>query len=121
MMLIAIALFLLLTEVVSPGLGVALVALAVVFEAVEIWLWLRYLRRHRVRTGVEGMIGDRGRVVESCLPEGTVKLRGEIWAARSLTGARSGQTVRVTGVDGLTLEVEPEAGVRSHDPVGPTI
>lgn len=106
MMLIAIALFLLLTEIVGPELGVGLVALAVVLEVVEIWLWIRYLRRHRIRTGAEGMIGDRATVLESCLPEGTVKLRGEIWAARCRTGAKAGETVRVAAVDGLTLEVE---------------
>lgn len=107
-MLIAIALFLLLTEVVSQELAVAIVALAVVFEVFEIWLLMRYLRRHRVRTGVEGMIGDRARVVEPCLPEGTVKLRGEIWAARSQaeSGAKAGETVHVVGVEGLTLQVE---------------
>ena len=106
MMLIAIALFLLLTEIVSPELGVGLVALAVVLEVIELWLWMRYLRRHRIRTGAEGMIGDRAVVIEPCLPEGTVKLRGEIWRARCLAGAKVGDRVRVVAVDGLSLEVE---------------
>lgn len=105
-MLVAIALVLLLTETVGTGLGVALVGLAAVAEIVEVWLWMKYLRRHRVATGVEGMIGERATVVESCMPEGTVRLRGEIWAAHSLTGAESGEKVTVTGVHGLTLEVE---------------
>lgn len=105
-MLLAIALFLLLTETVGPELGVALVALAAIFEILEVWFWIHYLRRHRVTTGPEGMIGERATVVEPCLPKGTVRMRGEIWAAHSLTGAKAGETVRVVGVDGLTLEVE---------------
>lgn len=106
MMLILIALFLLLTETVDEELGIILVAAAVLFEVVEVWFWIKYLRRHRVKTGVEAMIGETATVIESCLPEGTVKLRGEIWAARSLTGANVGEKVRVVGVDGLTLEIE---------------
>lgn len=105
-MLVVIALILLLSETVSDGLGVALVAGAAVAEVIEIWLWMKYLKRHRVATGVEGMIGDRATVVEPCLPEGTVRLRGEIWSARSQAGAGPGEMVRVTGVDGLTLEVD---------------
>lgn len=105
-MLIAIALVLLLTETVDTGLGVALVGLAAVAEVVEVWLWMKYLRRHRVATGPEAMIGERAVVVEACLPEGTVRLRGEIWSARSMRGAQVGEKVRVIGVDGLTLEVE---------------
>lgn len=105
-MLIAIALFLLLTGTVGEELGIALVALAAVLEVAEVWFWIAYLKRHRVATGVEGMIGERAKVIEPCVPEGTVRLRGEIWAARSLTGAGAGESVRVTGVDGLTLEVE---------------
>lgn len=106
MMLILIALFLLLTETVSQDLGIVLVAVAVILEIFELWLWMKYLRRHRVQTGVESMIGESATVVESCLPEGTVRMRGEIWSARSLTGAHAGEKVKVTGVDGLTLEVE---------------
>lgn len=106
MVLIAIAIFLLVTEVVDPTLGVILIALATVAEVVEVWLWMRYLRRHRVRTGVEGMIGSKVTVIEPCKPEGTVRLMGEIWSARSGIGAESGDVVRIIGVDGLTLEVE---------------
>lgn len=108
-MLILVALILLLTETVDQGLGIALVGLAAVAEVVEVWLWIKYLKRHRVATGVESMIGEGARVVEPCTPEGTVRLRGEIWTARSQAGAEAGETVTVTGIDGLTLEVEPLA------------
>lgn len=105
-MLLGIALVLLLTETVDQGLGIALVAVAAVFEVLEVWFWIYYLRRYKVKSGPEGMIGEKATVVEPCRPQGTVRLRGEIWSAHSLTGAEPGETVKVIGVDGLTLEVE---------------
>jgi len=39
---------------------------------------------------------------------GRVRLRGTSWAARSATALSRGQKVRVTAVDGLTVDVEPD-------------
>jgi membrane protein implicated in regulation of membrane protease activity len=55
---------------------------------------------------VEGLIGSSGEVIETCDPSGRVRLRGEIWHARCPAGASVGDGVTVTGVEGLTLEVE---------------
>ena len=99
----AIALALL---VLPPGWGIALVVVAMVIEVAEVGFWIRFLRRYRVQTGVEGLIGSRGEVIETCAPAGRVRLRGEIWHARCRSPAQVGDTVIVTGVDGLTLEVE---------------
>ena len=101
--MLALALFLL-----PPGLGIAVVALGIVVEVAEVGFWIRFLRRYRVTTGAEGLIGARAEVIESCDPQGRVRLRGEIWRARCPAGAAVGERVTVTGVDGLTLEVEPE-------------
>jgi membrane protein implicated in regulation of membrane protease activity len=38
---------------------------------------------------------------------GRIRLRSEIWHARCSQRADVGERVTVTGVDGLTLEVEP--------------
>jgi hypothetical protein len=43
-------------------------------------------------------------------PEGQVRLDGEIWAARSASGAVIHDSVRVVGRDRLTLIVEPAPG-----------
>jgi membrane protein implicated in regulation of membrane protease activity len=83
---------------------VIVVVVAALIEVFEVYFWIRFLRRYRVTTGVEAMIGERAEVIGP----GRVRLRGEIWSARGETP--QGKTVRVTAVDGLTLEVEPDAG-----------
>jgi membrane-bound serine protease (ClpP class) len=93
-----------------PGLGVAAVALGIVVEVAEVGFWMRFLRRYRVSTGAEGLIGADAEVIERCDPEGRVRLRGEIWRARCPAGAEVGERVAVTAVEGLTLEVRPENG-----------
>jgi membrane-bound serine protease (ClpP class) len=85
----------------------------VVFEVGEIYFWIKFLARYRVTTGAEGMIGEVGEVIESCEPEGRVRLRGEIWNARSSTPARIGTRVKVSAVENLTLVVDPESGADS--------
>lgn len=98
---------LILFAVLDPPLGTILLGLGVVFEVVEATFWTRYLKRIRVRTGVEGMVGDRAEVIEACEPRGRVRLRGEIWDAECEQGAGIGDAVRITAIDRLTLEVEP--------------
>lgn len=92
--------------VLPPGWGIAVITLGIVIEVAEVGFWIRFLRRYRVTTGAEGLIGLTGEVIESCDPRGRIRLRGEIWHARCPAGAGIGEQVRVTGVDGLTLEVE---------------
>jgi membrane-bound serine protease (ClpP class) len=75
---------------------------AALIEVGEVFAWIRFLRRYRVTTGVEGMIGERAEVIGP----GRVRVHGEIWSARC--DRAEGETVRVAGVDGLTLVVEPE-------------
>jgi membrane-bound serine protease (ClpP class) len=83
------------------------VVVAAAIEVGELYLWRRYLSRHRVRGGAEGMLGERAEVISDCAPEGRVRLLGEIWKARSSVPVVTGDEVRVVAVDGLTLEVEP--------------
>ncbi|HSB10329.1 MAG TPA: nodulation protein NfeD [Blastocatellia bacterium] len=65
-------------------------------------------RRSKVTTGTSGMIGLMGRAQTALTPEGTVFVRGELWRARSAMNVPLGENVRVTGVEGLTLDVEAE-------------
>jgi len=65
-------------------------------------------RRAKVTTGSSGMIGLIRRAETAIAPEGTIFVRGELWKARSKMSIAPGESVRVTGMDGLTLDVEPE-------------
>lgn len=89
---------------------IVLVVAAALIEVGEVYLWIHFLRRYRVTTGAEGMVGERGEVIEPLDPAGIVRVHGEIWSARSERGADRGEAVTVAGVDGLTLVVEPEGG-----------
>ena len=77
---------------------------ALVIEVGEVYFWIRFLRRYRVTTGAEGMVGERAEVIGP----GRVRVRGEIWRARSEHGVGEGDSVRIAAVDGLTLVVEPD-------------
>lgn len=66
-------------------------------------------RQRAVVSGREEMIGLEGRVVEWRGGSGRVRLHGETWNARGPKGLRKGQSVRVTAMDGLTLDVAPNS------------
>lgn len=71
------------------------------------WLFgLRYSRRRRAQVGLQTLIGATGEAITALDPKGQVKVDGTIWEARATAGARAGDEVRVTRIDGLTLEVE---------------
>ena len=105
-MLVAAAVVLMIF-VVPTWLGVLLVATALIAEIGEFVLWRRFLDRIRVTTGAEGLIGTTGVAITACDPEGSVRVRGEIWKARAEPVAARGERVVVEAVDGLTLAVAP--------------
>ena len=96
--------------VVPTWLGVVLVAAALVAEIGELVLWRRFLDRIRVTTGAEGLVGATGEAITACDPEGSVRIRGEIWKARAEPAVARGERIVVEAVDGLTLGVVPAAG-----------
>jgi membrane-bound serine protease (ClpP class) len=100
----ALALF-----VLPPGWGIAAVSLGIAVEVAEVGFWIRFLRSYRIATGKEALVGQSAEVIEACDPRGRVRFRGEIWHAECDAGAKVGSRVRVTGVHGLTLHVEPES------------
>lgn len=63
--------------------------------------------RARTVTGMEGLIGEVGVVRMRLAPRGQVFLRGELWTAEAEGEVEAGESVRVTGVDGLTVHVVP--------------
>lgn len=95
-----------------PGFGIAwqvigtmalagsLLLLAIVSFAVR-------ARRRPVVSGLEGLLREEARAIESFDRQGLVHVHGETWSAVSRAPVRQGQRLRVVRVDGLTLEVEP--------------
>ncbi len=96
---------------ILPGpWNVLLFGFALVLEVGEVYLWIKFLERYRVRGGVEGMLGERATVVEACDPEGLVRVRGELWKARADPGDPlfEGERGTVLSVDGLMVTVNRE-------------
>jgi membrane-bound serine protease (ClpP class) len=62
--------------------------------------------------GREWMVGEIGRAVTSVSPDGVVQIRDALWRASTnrATPIDELDRVRVVGIDGLVLEVEPEEG-----------
>lgn len=85
------------------------VVLALPFAAITVFL-VTLIVRARLRpaeTGREGMLGLAGVALTDLAPEGRVRVRGEEWQARAAAPLGAGAVVRVTGMRGLELEVEP--------------
>jgi membrane-bound serine protease (ClpP class) len=100
---LAVALLLILS---SPWNVVAFLVLLPLW-VLELFGWNRTTKRHKKAVGAETLIGREAVVSEPCRPVGQVRLDGEIWEARCEAGASTGDRVRITGRDRLTLIVEP--------------
>ena len=85
------------------------IGLAVPFAAITIFLVSLVLRAraNKVVTGVSGMLDSVGIARTALSPRGKIFINGEYWDAVSPVPIAEGARVRVTRVDGLTLEVEP--------------
>ena len=107
---------LMLVESDVPGLRVplqvvgGLSALAAAFVVAVVSMAER-ARRRPVVSGSQVMVGATGAVIEAEGNEGWADVAGERWHVRAAAGAggalHEGERVRVTGVNGLTLEVSP--------------
>lgn len=81
------------------GIG-ALVVLAIIWFAVS-------SKRARIVSGREEMIGLTGTALKDFEGRGSVFVHGERWLAHSDTWIEKGRDVRVMGIKGLVLYVEP--------------
>ncbi len=96
-----------------PGYGVSkslIGMLAVITSSLLMMflIWLRRLHSMPVLAGAEEMVNSVATVISWEKDAGRVRMRGTSWAARSDTALSRGQKVRVTAVDGLTVDVEPD-------------
>jgi membrane-bound serine protease (ClpP class) len=95
-----------------PGFGIDLsviltfaITSALVFIAL-ISMLVR-TRRKPVVSGSEELVGANGVAMLDFDSTGTVFVHSESWQARTPVPLKKDQAVRVTGLDGLTLDVEP--------------
>ena len=89
---------------VAIFLGLAFVALIFIT-----YKFLAPAYRRKITTGAEGLIGQKGRVIEPLAPEGVINIRDEYWKAKSVDGnINAGETVEIVEVDGLLVKVKTE-------------
>jgi membrane-bound serine protease (ClpP class) len=85
--------------IVGAAIGSAALLLVVLAVALR-------SRRRPVVTGSEALIGAEGETVSWQADEGRVRVKGEIWLARSEAPLAAGSRVKVVDRDGLVLRVE---------------
>jgi membrane-bound serine protease (ClpP class) len=95
----------------APGftLSGGVIAGAAIGSAALLLLVLAALLRSRKRpvvTGSEALIGAEGEIVSWQGGDGRVRVKGEIWLARSDASLTAGSRVKVVSRDGLVLRVE---------------
>jgi membrane-bound serine protease (ClpP class) len=99
------------TSFLAEGVNIPLLLITVLVIAGIFLFILRKLieaRRRPYEAGEESMIGSVGTVREPLNPSGMVFTNGALWQATSTSGPLpAGAPVRVVGVDGLRLRVEP--------------
>jgi membrane protein implicated in regulation of membrane protease activity len=102
LLLLALLLFIVLPSPWNVVGGLASGALGVC----EVAFWPRRMRRAKVRTGVEKLLGSIGEATEQLAPTVHIRVQGELWEARSSLELPVGSRVRVVAVHGLALDVE---------------
>lgn len=104
-----------------PGFGISrsLIAITTLFTAGILMVILKMavdtLHQSPV-SGREGMLGAEGECLETDGKQITVYVHSERWNARSSLPVTPGQRVRVTGMTGLILSVEPVADIQDLKP-----
>ena len=81
---------------------------ALVSAVFILWLMTRLyaMRRKKVLTGADEMIGIIGEAMEDFAAEGRVWVHGESWQAHSSVPVKKGQKIQVTAKDGLLLKIK---------------
>jgi membrane-bound serine protease (ClpP class) len=94
--------------IVTLGVVSAVIVFSIVAMAARV-------RKRRVVSGSEHIIGAGGLVLADMQNDGWAQVQGERWRIASRVPLACGQKVRVVRIDGLTLSVEPEIEHRKGD------
>ena len=96
---------------------IILMVLWLTYSVTTYHLGSRALRKKQM-VGLPGMIGSKGEVVNTLAPEGLVRIRGELWVAKSDGGEiQSGEKIVVVGQDSLKLMVQGSDAAQDSDKV----
>lgn len=96
----------------APGFGIDITVIAT-FAVISTLIFVFVIgmaikaRRQKVVSGSEELIGSEATVLNDFERKGSVSVHSESWNAVSDRPLLKGQQVRVTGIKGLTLKVEP--------------
>ena len=103
---------LILLDTDAPGYGLS-IPLILTFAAASALLLIFVVgmviraRRRPVVSGAEELLDAKGLAISGFPGPGSVRLRGEVWSARTDVPIAAGQRVKVIGRDGLVLLVVP--------------
>jgi membrane-bound serine protease (ClpP class) len=106
--------FLFTTEDGGPAVHPAVAALTSALTLGYFWLAIRKAlasARARPAHDPSAVMGQVGEVRTALDPLGSVYVGGELWTARAEAPVGEGRQVRVIGLDGLILTVEPVQGI----------
>ncbi|HEY9199140.1 MAG TPA: nodulation protein NfeD [Gammaproteobacteria bacterium] len=96
----------------APGFGIDIAVIAT-FAVLSVLMFVFVVgmalraRRRPVVSGRDELVGGTARVVDDFQGRGTVRIHSERWQAYSAVPLRKDQNVKVTGIEGLVLRVEP--------------
>jgi membrane-bound serine protease (ClpP class) len=96
------------TEIVLAFIVIAIAILAA-------WILYKGITANiaKIKTGKEALIGARGIAVTDLKPKGEIRVMGEFWQATAKDKwIINGETVEVTGMEGMFLVVKP-AGAKA--------
>jgi membrane-bound serine protease (ClpP class) len=96
----------------ATAIGLALPFALITIVLVSLVIRARALK---VVTGAAGMLDSVGVAQTELAPRGKIFIQGEYWDAISSAPVPPGTRVRVTNIDGLTLEVEPASSTHGAE------
>lgn len=103
-------------DVLIPLWGLPLIMITwAAYSILTFRLGTRALMREHV-VGLPDMIGTKGKVSNSLAPEGLVKIRGELWIAKSSgPDIKKGREITVVGQERLKLVVHESGATHRQD------
>jgi membrane-bound serine protease (ClpP class) len=97
----------------APGFGVPLWVVAATSAVSALFILVvagmaAKARRQPVTTGISTLVGTTGELVEFADGEGWAQIQGDYWRVTGAGDLHAGRKVRVSGVQGVVLQVAPD-------------